>query len=167
MPSAKFMHRNLNLLIRHRTRIAQEIAATREQIAAVRQQIRDLKKIRADLAAIDRTLSLHDIPVDPDDIIPVHNKYKRLNLPHGEMSLCIYAAIRASGGPTTRSSIFAYLTAKHPELVKDAPTAKDAKRSLHDRLKSLARQGRLIRHHKGLGSEDGIWSFPSPDVGEL
>lgn len=158
-----FMHRNLNMLIRHRARISQEIAATREQICAVRQQIRDLKKIRADLAAIDRTLGLHEIQVDPEDIIPVHNKYKRLNLPHGEMSLCIYAAIRACGGPTVRSSIYEHIVAKHPGLVKDAQSAKDVKRSLHDRLKALARQGRLERHHKGLGSEDGIWSFPVQD----
>ncbi len=161
MPKPKFMHRNLNLLIRHRARIAQEIAATREQISAVRRQIRDLKKIRADLAAIDRTLGLHDIQVDPEDIIPVHNKYKRLNLPHGEMSLCIYAVIRANGGPTTRTSIYEYIATKHADLVADAQAAKDVKRSLHDRLKALARQGRLVRHHKGLGSEDGIWSFPS------
>lgn len=162
MPSLKNLPRALNSTIRRRKKIAEEISNTREQIAAVRRQIMELEKIKEDLAAIDRALGMHDIQIDPENIRPIQNKYVRLGLPHGELSACIFAAIRANGGgPTSRRSIYAYLCSKHPTLINDAQTEKVLKRSLHHRLKRLGQEGRLKRHH--VGSHDGVWSFPAED----
>lgn len=152
----------LSSFIRHRTKIAQEIARTREHIAAVRLQIRDLEGVQEDLAAVDRTLGLHDIQIDPHDIKPLSNKYKRINLRYGELSLCVFAAIRSNGGgPTPRRLIYEYICAKYPHLVRNDASIKLLKQSLHDRLKGLGWQGRLVRHHENQGPHDGIWSFPS------
>ena len=163
IPSQINLPRNLNDLHRHRARIAEEISRTREQIVAVKSQIRELKKIKVDLAAIDRALGLHDIQIDPTDIRPVHNKYKRIDLPYGELSRCVYAALRASHGPTPRRAIFESVAATHPQLASDPQSIKQLKRSIHDRLKTLAAQGRLKRHHSGIGSADGVWSFPDEE----
>ena len=159
MPSPRYLPRNLNALHRHRARIADEIAKTRGQIAVVKAHIRELKKIKADLAAIDRTLALHDIPVDPEDIRPVQNKYKRIDLPYGELSRCIYKELRQSS-PASHTAIFEAVAARHPHLVTDVISIRQLKRSIHDRLKALASQGRVKRHHVGAGSPFGIWSFP-------
>jgi hypothetical protein len=160
LPHQRDMERNLNESMRRREKIAREIGTTKIQIAAVRLHMRELETIKEDLAAIDRTLGLHDIQVDTQNIRSVRTSYKRLNLPLGEMSRCIYAALRAHPGPTLRSAIYAYVVAKHPELISDEKSVRDVQRSVHDRLKSLARQGRLKRHHVGPGAADGIWSFP-------
>jgi hypothetical protein len=160
LPNQRYMERNLNESIRHREKIAREIGTTKAQIAAVRLHMRQLETIKEDLAAIDRTLSLHDIQVDTQNIRSLNTNYKRLDLPLGEMSRCIYAALRAHAGPTLRSTIYEYIITKHPRLISDEKSVRDVQRSLHDRLKSLGRQGRLKRHHIGSGSADGIWSFP-------
>lgn len=162
MPSPRNLPRNLNALHRYRARIADEIAKTREQIAIVKTHVRELKKIKADLAAIDRTLALHDIPVDPDDIRSIHNKYKRVDLPYGELSRCIFKALRQSS-PASHTAIFEVVAARHPHLVTDGVSIRQLKRSIHDRLKALASQGRVKRHHARVGAQCGIWSFPDVD----
>lgn len=162
MASPSLLPRSLLAFIRRREKIAQAIESTREQIAVVRRQMRDLEKIKKDLTAIDRTLGFHRIQIDPENIRPIHNKYKRLNLPYGEMSRCIFAAIKANEGPTQHAAIYEYIVARHPTLAPDKQATKDVKRSLHDRLKVLGREGRLERHHRG--HEDGVCSFPrAPD----
>ena len=163
MPSAKFLPRHLNLLHKYRERIADEIVKTREKISIVKTNIAELNQIKLDLAAIDRTLALHDIAVDPIDIAPVHNHYRRLDLQYGELSRCIYKVLRENG-IASHTQIFESIAARHPHLVPDEASVRQLKRSIHDRLKALASEGRVRRHHDvSSKSKCGIWSFPPTD----
>lgn len=156
---ASTLPRNLLAAIRRRERIARAIEATRAQIADVRRQMRDLEQVKRDLAAIDRTLGFHRIQVDPENIPPIRNHYKRLNLAYGELSRCIFEAIRQYAGPTPRAAIFHFVASRHPHLAQNEQSIAELKRSLHDRLKDLAREGRVVRHHAPQGGQDGIWSL--------
>jgi hypothetical protein len=54
--------------------------------AAVQKKVADLERAQADLAAVDRTIGMHEIQVDPDLIPEIRTSSNPIALQHGEFT---------------------------------------------------------------------------------
>lgn len=151
---------SLSWLIDKRARLDGEIRRTRASLAKARHLIEELSTLEEDLAAIDRTLELHEIKVDVRDIAPINTQYVRVKLPHGSLTQSILLFLRLREGvPARMSEIVSFIEARYADIDALAESRGKLSRSVHYRLKSLARQGVLKRHHFAHENSEGIWSL--------
>lgn len=155
---------SLKWLIDKRARLDAEIQRTKASLATAKALIEELSKLETDLAAIDRSLRLHEIQVDTDNIRPVRSHYIRIKLPHGELTRSILLCLRKRRGePVSKSEIAAYIEARHFDLTLSQGTRRLLLSSIHNRCKNLCRDGILKRHHSPDTGEEGLWSLAVSD----
>lgn len=156
---------SLSWLIDKRARLAAEVEKTRASIAEAQRLIKEFKVIERDLAAVDLSLKLHEIQVDLEAIAPIASQYLRIQLPRGELTRSIFLCLQLRGNqPTKFSEIVSFIIARHADLSQSTKTdRKDLNKSVHYRLKNLAREGKLCRHHSADDNKEGIWSLASLD----
>lgn len=151
---------SLKWLIDKRARLDGEIQKTRTAINNAKILLEELATLEESLAAVDQTLALHDVQIDVDLITPVRSHYTRINMPHGELTKSILLCLRLREGNTVRmSEIVTFVEARCADL--GAPISKRAglARSVHYRLKNLAREGVILRHHPKEYCKEGLWSI--------
>ena len=149
-------------LIDKRARLDAEIRKTQASIAKTKKLIDELSSLQESLLAIDKTLALHEINVDINLIEPVRSHYKRIDLPHGELTSSILACLRMSESqPVSKKEILAFIVSRHPNLMTNIGINPWLSRSATNRLKSLSREGIIQRHHPQQTSSEGFWSLPS------
>lgn len=151
---------SLKWLIDKRARLDAEIRKTRLSLENAKQLIVELSKLEEDLASVDRTLRLHEIKVDVENIKPLRSHYVRIKLPRGELTRSILLCLRLRDGlPATMGEIAEFIEARHSDLNVSAASRKVFRRSVHDRLKCLYHEGRLKRHHAPSSTSEGVWSL--------
>lgn len=151
---------SLKWLIDKRARLDAEIQKTRKSLSSAKQLIDDLSKLEEDLAAIDRSLGLHEIHVQVENIQPIRSHYVRVKLPRGELTKSILLCFRLrEGAPVRMTEIVSFIEARHSELDASAGSRAVFHRSVHNRLKALYREGRLKRHHPPKCNTEGLWSL--------
>lgn len=151
---------SLKWLIDKRARLDAEIKKTQASLAKTRRLIKELSDLKETLEAIDLALGMHEIKVDIECIQPLRSHYAKINLPYGELTRSILARLRSSGGtPVKTTSIIAFVEERYVAL--NIPPENRAKlaRSVHYRLKDLARGGVLLRHHDPYSNTEGLWSI--------
>ncbi|MGO0792302.1 hypothetical protein ACTOWA_20765 [Herbaspirillum seropedicae] len=125
----------------------------------------ELVHLKATMLAIDHTLSLHEVQIDPSNIPVIYSKKHRIQLPYGELTRLIYQRIRMGNGvPVSTREINDFVILRHPFLQEN-----DAKegvkyesklsRRIHHRLKNLCREGKIERHHSKTSMQQGLWSL--------
>jgi len=157
---------SLAWLIDKRARLDAELRKTRASLSKAQSLIADLTALEESLAAVDKTLSLHDIKVDVENIAPIRSHYVRITVPHGELTKSILLCLRLrEGGAVRQSEIVSFVEARFSDLGAPAEKRSVLSRSVHNRLKSLFRDGLLIRHHPLKTSEEGLWSIDPSCIG--
>jgi alkyl hydroperoxide reductase subunit AhpF len=148
-------------LIDKRARLDAEIQKTEQSLLKVRELIKELSILKKDLLAIDKALELHEISVDVDLIKPKKSHYKRIDLPHGEITSSILACLRMGGGQSvSKEEIIEFIVARHPNLMTTIGLHPYLSRSVYNSLKSLYRKGVIQRHHPQKTNSEGFWSLP-------
>lgn len=152
---------SLNWLIDKRARISGEIEKTKRSLKKAQDLIKELDDLDVKLRAIDTTLELHHIKVDVTLIAPVESKNLRLNIPHGELTKSILICIKLYGenAPVSKSTIVDFVIARHFDFSANKVTSAQIGLSIQRRLKSLYREGYLVRHHSPNTSDYGLWSL--------
>lgn len=151
---------SLKWLIDKRARLDGEIKKTRESLQKAQLLIDELKQLECDLAAIDRTLGLHEIHVQTDDIPPIKSHYARINLPRGELTRSILLCLRLRGEPVSTTEIATFIMVRHKNLeIKNEMSRSELGESVRYRLKDLCRQGVVQRNHPLKGASEGMWSL--------
>ena len=132
----------------------QRLAATCQQLADQLEPLKDL------LYSIDKTLSLHDIQIDPALIPSIWGQDTRIRLPHGELTRSILECFRFAEGRVISSgeildSVSERLDGLGYPLIPRGYLAQRIK----VRLRSLYHEGCLIRHHDQQTTTHGLWSL--------
>jgi hypothetical protein len=154
---------SLKWLIDKRARLDAEIAKTRASLSNAKKLVKELAELERDLAAIDRSLGMHEIQVDLENIAPIRSHYVRINLPRGELTKAIYQYLRLrNGGPASMTEITAFIENKYRHLIDTPMNRMRLHNSVHNRLKSLYREGKLHRHHEWHSNRAGVWSLAFP-----
>lgn len=154
---------SLKWLIDKRARLEAEIQKTESSLAKAKVLIEELSTLKDSLAAIDQTLSIHEINVDVCLISPIRSHYVRINLPHGELTRSILLCLRLhqENAPIRTSEIVAFLEARHADLAAKPEKRPILNRSVQNRLNSLAREGVIQRYHLSKTGGEGSWSLVS------
>jgi len=122
----------------------------------------ELALLRETLASIDRTIRLHKLQVDPQNIPTINGNNQITDLPRGALTRLIYERIEIGNGQPVSSIeivdfILEYLRASEkPPMVRIFLTRKVGRR-----LDNLARAGTLVRHHPQRTGRCGWWKLQS------
>lgn len=151
---------SLKWLIDKRARLDAEIRKTQDSLENAKQLLDELSKLKEDLAAIDRSLGMHEIKVQVENIRPIRSHYVRVNLPLGELTRSILLCLRLrDGAPARMGEIVSFIEARHGDLSASVGSRAVFHRSVHNRLKALFREGKLKRHHPPSSNTEGLWSL--------
>jgi len=112
-----------------------------EQLDAALQSIAETK---ANLEAIERTLTLHEIPVNVAKIEAIVPQLNPRLFTFGELTRRIYKALRESGGWVTTEEVIRHVTGLDKGSA-DPAEYRHARSVLRGRLKKLAWSGKLER----------------------
>lgn len=155
---------SLNWLIDKRARLDAEIRKTEISLAKAKGLIGELSALRSHLEAIDRTLELHEVKIDVNLIESVRSHYVRVKLPYGELTRSILMCLRLHEGerPVSTSEIVSFIAARHADLDVQPERRVRLTLSVHNRMKSLVRNGVIKRHHPLKSNANGLWSLASP-----
>lgn len=150
-------------LIDKRARIDAEIRKTQLSIAKTKGLIKELSSLKKSLLPIDKALALHEISVDISLIEPIKSKYKRIDLPYGELTSSILDCLRIHGGRqhVSKTEIIDFVVSRHPNLMTNAGINPWLFGSVSKRLNGLAKKGVIQRHHPSKTTSEGLWSLAS------
>lgn len=151
---------SLNWLIDKRARLDGEIKKMQDAVNCARQLIQELSTIEEDLRAVDRTLKLHIIQVETENISPIRSHYNRVKLPYGELTRLLLSRLRKSNGiPISTYELTLFIAECFTAAGAEEKDFKKLRMSVRTRLKNLVRDGVVQRHHFLTGADEGFWSL--------
>lgn len=150
---------SLAWLARKRARTSGKINRLQQELAACQALIQaktgELERAQADLAAIDRTMGLHEIQVNPELIPEIRPPCNPIRFQHGEFRGTILCLLRASTQPVGISQLVCALaSSRNVEL--DLISRQALYNQTRYAIKNLHRQG-LIRRVDGECVHDAAW----------
>lgn len=153
---------SLNWLIKKRARLSGEILKIKKCLSKVQSLVELLNKKEKDLAAIDYSLSLHEIQVDLELIIPVRTKTS-LGFPHGYIQnfALAYLSANAQDKPVNKTDIVQALIEEHKTIFNSTSTPKYVyfSNAVTQSLIRLYKQGFVEYQHNKITNEVGRWKL--------
>ncbi len=119
--------------------------------------------LERDLAAIDHTLGLHEIRIDPERIAPIKTQTRLDILKRGAITNSIFKYLSAIDADNATTREIAVFVAKENGIDPDCSVFAELRRRVRQRLKMLCIEKRLRRWHRLVGREEGRWSLVSRD----
>ncbi|WP_169795436.1 hypothetical protein [Dechloromonas denitrificans] len=122
--------------------------------------VKELDQLKDMLHAVDQTLGLHDIEIDPNEISPIRSHDVRITLPHGELTRSILLCLRLNKGSAVSTSVIAeFIAARHADLAAEPESIEKLRQSIRYRLKGLKRSGLVSPKHNSRPNSDGWWEI--------
>ncbi|WP_212786543.1 hypothetical protein [Ferrigenium kumadai] len=138
------------------------LAQAKEQLAYEKTvEARIIQALHADLQAIDTTIGMHEILINPASIPPIRSHSTKRILPYGEITRCVFDCLKyAGGGPLSTLEIAAFIASNN-----DLELSGESFRTLGDcvrhRLKNLRAKGKVERVNETKGpNKEGLWALP-------
>lgn len=158
----------LKWLITKRSRLSGALLKLDDERAKLHDRIASLDcragALLKQLAALDQTIGLHEIPMDPQNIRPVRPHARARLLPYGQLSRIIFTELRLAGGWLSTTEVVARILWHLPE--RERFPVEPIRHCVRKRLRTLARKGLLDRHTNGIsaigvndGSSETYWRF--------
>lgn len=156
---------SLKWLVDKRARLVQEITYRESEAKSVALDLeRHCDSLRRDLAAIDRVLSLHEIVIDPESILPIKSQRGGRGLPHNHLTKSIMKCLRLANGAWCSTSEIALFVASVANMDIESQIFAGLRVSTRYRLKNLHAAGRVVRRHEGRRNIENYWSLPPIDI---
>ena len=151
----------LKWLITKRSRLSGALLKLDDERAKLRDKIVSLDcrsgALLKQLAALDETIGLHEIPVNPEDIRPVRPHTRARLLPYGQLNRIIFTELRLAGDWLSTTEVVARILRYLPE--RERFPLEPIRHCVRKRLRALASKGLLDRHTDGISAvgvnEDG------------
>jgi hypothetical protein len=162
---------SLAWLVNKRARVNGELQRVGKVYSALLEELeqtRILLKAKADaltrdLAAIDHTLGLHEIRIDPNRIVPIQTQSNSDILKRGAITKAIFEYLynlEAAHASTREIAIF---VAHENSIDPDCSVFVELRRRVRHRLKTLSIKGSVKRWHRRVGNDEGKWSLSIRD----
>lgn len=136
-----------------------DLAAEQAKLAAKHEKT--LSPLKRDLAAIDRSIRLHEILINPKLIEATRVQSQPCTTRYGAITKAIYGALAlAAPRAATTADVTNYVIAKCG--FDDSAEKYQAMRiRIQHRLKDMVRLGTVCRLHTAQGSDHGVWCDPA------
>lgn len=157
---------SLNWLVRKRAEISHRLKTVKGDLRVLqlaqgkeRQKLAELIfSLKDDIDAIDRTLSIHDIPIDGTKIKPRRKhatcRFKR----RGQQTAGILRCLAERNGENVKTTeVVAYMI-QLAGLQPESGLLRQFHINIRQRLKILANQGRIRRMHGPIKHHEGQWA---------
>lgn len=157
----KFYPQTMRTLREKIQKAEQELMLAKEQYDYQRSVTpTQIRMLEADLEAIDRSLSLHSIQINPELLEPLHSQEAIRITSHGAITRNIHKCLRIANGKPLLTTQIAIYVAKHCEVNLSEQQFPAFKESVRCRLKGLAYKGKVTRLPTPKGGE-GKWVMNS------
>jgi len=149
-----------SLLIKDYRRKAGELRNLRKELREMAKVVMEREK---ELKALE-TIICNRVPgIDLQAVKPINTWPKVLGLKRGQLTNLILSCLREAGESVRSDRISDYVIDHAYEKVENRAELTTIRRSIHYRLKALAKQGRVIRHHDKKTQDFGVWSLPADE----
>jgi len=147
------------------TKLEQALIDARQELAHEKSVIPALlESLKADLRALDRSMSMHDIEIDPAIIPSINTQEAPRFIHHGDITRHIYKYLTQQKSRSASSLEVAVYIATHFSLQLTDQEFLTFKIKIRHRLKDLMHQGRLIRLPTPRRAHS-VWALPTdPDA---
>jgi hypothetical protein len=157
---------SLNWLIDKRARIAGEIIRINKKLIHVQALIDRLKELESNLGSIDKSLMLHEIQIDINNIKPIrpHRNYNsHSKFPRGYQQKIIlrYLISEFNNSPIPKTQIVYFFIKKHLEYDPVPLSYNVASTITSQVLARLYRKGKVTKFHSPKTTKAGSWSLAS------
>lgn len=115
---------------------------------------------RNDLQAVDNTLALHEIQINPAIILPIRTQDAERHSDHGAMTRAIFERLRLAGGQSVSTNEFTDYVALTIGFNLTEKNYHDFREKVRWRLKNLCAEGKIRRLHQVKGAIVGRWMLP-------
>lgn len=124
-----------------------------------------IEVLRIDLQAVDNTLGLHEIQINPDIIPPIRTQDAERYSNHGAMTRAIFERLKLAGGQSVSTFELTDYVAIALEVKLTDKNYQEFRQKISWRLKCLCAQGKVRRLHQVKGAIVGRWMLPDdPEV---
>jgi hypothetical protein len=141
-------------------RIERYLERNRREFEKYQELTSQLSELRDSLAAVDKTLQLHKLQVDPELIPTIYGHNRVTGMKHGELTRFIIERLKLGNDqPVSSVQIVDFILERRaaegmPPLVRTFLS-----RSVQNRSKALYRQGIVVRHHPRNTRNHGWWTL--------
>jgi hypothetical protein len=149
---------SLAWMVAKRMHLAGEIERLEKLVLDGPEQI---AKLRTKLAALDETIRMHEVPVDPESLPPRHRRVKKVKLPHGALVTVIYTVLRENGNEPLPTNRFVQAVITEHAIPVDKEIMRCLRRMAISALNDLVRKGRLVPLHPKTTNSEGTWMLSS------
>ncbi len=133
----------------------------RQELACVESSLpMIIESLRGDLQAVDNTLGLHEIQINPDIIPPIRTQDAERHSDHGAMTRAIFERLKLAGGQSVSTLEFTDYVAVAMGLELTDNNYQEFRKKISWRLKCLCTEGKIRRLHQVKGSLVGRWMLP-------
>ncbi len=148
------------------SRIEKELALAERRLSSCKNRLAiakvhgpgRLKALDADLAAIDASIRLYDIDVDPARLSPIRGQYNGWALDYGQMTRLVLRALReCDGAELTTTEISLILCAESGIAMAD-DEFQSFRLRVRRRMRRLAAVGAIRRIHVAKTTLEGRWA---------
>lgn len=117
-----------------------------------------LKALDADLAAIDASIRLYDVDVDPARITPIRSQYNGWAMDYGQMTRLVLRALRESEGAELTTTEIALSLCEQSGCALSDAEFQSFRLRVRRRMRRLAAVGAIRRIHVAKTSLEGRWA---------
>jgi len=120
-----------------------------------------INKLKTDLQAIDHTLGLHEILIDPEIIPPVRKHSNATKLKYGAVTRYIFECLRDSSGQSSTTTEIANFVVDKTNLdIMNKHEFTEFRHTVRKRLKTLRSEGKVKCAKISNHNEEKRWSLP-------
>lgn len=136
------------------------------EIKALRKDLREMAKVvlkrEKDLHALRTVIQAREPDINFDEIRPNATYPKVLGMKWNRLTTLILRCLREAQGEVVPSNyITDYVIEQGGIETPDRATLAVVQRCVKDRLRGMAKTGKVIRHHDSKTQDFGLWSLPS------
>jgi len=125
-----------------------------------------IRTIEQDLDAVDRALSLHEIPIDPRRIRAIREHEKGRWTSYGGLTRMIFRCLSELKGNSASTREIAVTVAAVLGIDPELPEFLELRTRIRYRLKNLAVEDKLVRVRHAKSAVESRWALPN-GVGHL
>ncbi len=136
-----------------------ELEAKQEKL--ISRKDKTLSALRRDLAAIDRSIRMHEILVNPKLIEATRVQSQPCTTPHGSITKAIYKVLVLSAPKAATTGDVTNYVIEKCGFDKSPEKYQSIRIKVQHRLKDMAKRGSVRRLHSGQGADLGVWCDPA------